>query len=386
MDKRHLFSALLLACLIVAAGYGLSRQAQPAPTQPKAITPVATSTVVVEAPPPEPTTYHVPLPDEVRGLYWTADTAGSSTKRAELTQYIVVRKLNTVVIDLKMDNGALAFAPKDVSLKRYAMERPPMHDLEQLLKSLGEKNIYRIARLPVMRDSIFAAVHPAEAVQTKGGKLWRDKTGAAWADPGSPKVAEYALLLAREAIELGFDEVQFDYVRFPSDGALSTIVYPLSEGKDKAVVMRAFFDKMGTLREEGIVISFDVFGMTYWSTNHFGIGQRLEDVYPNADFISPMVYPSHYPTGFRGFENPALYPYEIVKQSLDKGAEMLEVDRFISPTSSRPKTRPWIQDFDIGAVYTAARIEAQIKAARDAGASGWMLWNARNVYEPAKYD
>ncbi len=149
--------------------------------------------------------------------------------------------------------------------------------------------------------------------------------------------------------------------------------------------MRNFFEELNVLRDEGAIVSYDLFGMTYWSSSHFGIGQRLEDTYPYADFISPMVYPSHYPPNFRGFENPALYPYEIVKQSIDKGAEMLEADRFVSQTSTRYKTRPWLQDFDIGAVYTAARIEAQIKAARDAGASGWMLWNARNVYEPANY-
>jgi hypothetical protein len=150
--------------------------------------------------------------------------------------------------------------------------------------------------------------------------------------------------------------------------------------------MRAFFDTLGgTLKKEGIPVSFDLFGMTFLTAEDFGIGQRLEDVYHNADYISPMVYPSHYWTGFQGFKNPAEYPYEVVKYSLDKGAEILKTDLFIDETESRAKFRPWIQDFDLGAVYTAARIEAQIKASRDAKASGWILWNARNVYEPAKY-
>jgi hypothetical protein len=111
----------------------------------------------------------------------------------------------------------------------------------------------------------------------------------------------------------------------------------------------------------------------------------MEDVYPNADYVSPMAYPSHYWPGYLGFSNPAVHPYEVVKDTLDKGAKQLEENHGLSSTSTRPHFRPWIQDFNIGAVYTASMIEAQIKAARDAGASGFLIWNARNVYEPAKY-
>lgn len=330
-------------------------------------------------------TLHVALPSEVRGIYWTADSAGGK-RGEELLAYMEARGLNTAVIDLKLDNGALAFIPKDERLKSYVAASPPINNLETLLQRLGERKIYRIARLAVMRDSTFAKLHPDHAMQTAGGGLWRDKTYAAWADPASPLVADYALTLAREAYAAGFDEIQFDYIRFASDGVLSSIRYSQYDEKTpKWEVMRSFFDKMNVLREEGIPVSYDVFGMTFWSTQDFNIGQRLEDVLPNADFISPMVYPSHYPPNFEGLRDPALAPYEIVKKSLDKGAEILRTDRFIEETTSRPKFRPWLQDFDIGAVYTAARIEAQIKAARDAGASGWMLWNARNVYEPANY-
>jgi hypothetical protein len=149
--------------------------------------------------------------------------------------------------------------------------------------------------------------------------------------------------------------------------------------------MRAFFEKVGgTLQAEGIPVSADLFGMTYWQENDFGIGQRLADVLPFVDFVSPMAYPSHYPDGFRGHANPALAPYDIVKSTVDEGATLM-VPHGFDPAETRRKTRVWIQDFDIGAVYTAERIEAQIEAVRDAGGSGWMLWNARNVYEPANY-
>lgn len=317
---------------------------------------------------PEPVIAHVPVPEEVRGIYWTAETARN--KRAEeLRTYMLKTGINSVVIDVKMDNGEVVMPPQTI------------------IDKLGQDGIYRIARLPVMRDSVYARAHPEQAIKSTSGKLWLDKTGAAWLDPAHPGVAESILNLSREAYKMGFDEIQFDYIRYASDGALSAIAKTEAEKtRTKGEIMRAFFDTLGsTLKKEGIPVSYDLFGMTFLTAEDFGIGQRLEDVYHNADYISPMVYPSHYWTGFQGFQNPAEHPYEVVKYSLDKGAEILKTDHFIDEAESRAKFRPWIQDFDLGAVYTAARIEAQIKAARDAKASGWILWNARNVYEPAKY-
>lgn len=356
-----------------------------------------------------PLTVHVPLPDEVRGIYWTAFTA--ATKRAdELIGYMKKTGLNSVVIDLKMDNGQIGFAPKDISLAPYAMKKPAIKDLDALLKKLADDHIYRIARIAVMRDSAFASARTTSALRSGGGGLWRDNTGSLWIDPASSDVVTYSLALAREAYARGFDEIQFDYVRFASDGRISSIVYPVYNGKDSKVnVMKRFFVAVGDpLRKEKIPVSFDLFGLVTMANDGLGIGQRLQDVMPSTDFVSPMVYPSHYANGFQGFGNPALYPYQVVKISLDHGIGLLlptkietsmvknadgtetTVKKNIPPTTEQRSVvakqfRPWIQDFDIGAVYTADKIEAQIKAARDAGASGFLLWNARNVYEPARY-
>lgn len=379
--KRGVFYIGIPASLIlVAAGLGgfeilqqfkALQSAQSAqtsvPQQAQESTNVSTNTLrEVEA--PEPVVAHVPAPEEVRGIYWTAETA-RNRRAEELREYMLKTGINSVVIDVKMDNGEVVMPP------------------QAIIDKLGQDGIYRIARLPVMRDSVYARAHPEQAIKSTSGKLWLDKTGAAWLDPAHPGVAESALNLAREAYKMGFDEIQFDYIRYASDGALSAIAKTEAEKtRTKGEIMRAFFDTLGgTLKKEGIPVSFDLFGMTFLTAEDFGIGQRLEDVYHNADYISPMVYPSHYWTGFQGFKNPAEYPYEVVKYSLDKGAEILKTDLFIDEAESRAKFRPWIQDFDLGAVYTAARIEAQIKASRDAKASGWILWNARNVYEPAKY-
>jgi hypothetical protein len=317
-----------------------------------------------------------------------------------------------VVIDLKMDNGQLAFAPNDVSLAPYVMKKPAIQDLDTLLKKLADDKIYRIARVAVMRDSAFAGVHPTSALTFPDGSLWRDKTGSAWADPTSPALVTYSLALAREAYARGFDEVQFDYVRFASDGKISSIVYPMYQKTElKVDAMKRFFAAVGDpLRKEKIPVSFDLFGLVCMGNDGLGIGQRLGDVLPSADFVSPMVYPSHYANGFQGFVNPAVYPYQVIKISLDHAAKLVNPDLKISsvqdvsgnevkvpPTEAeqnvwkekdvnvRKQFRPWIQDFDIGAVYTGAMIEAQIKAVRDAGGSGFLIWNARNVYEPAVY-
>ncbi len=330
---------------------------------------------------------HVEIPKEVRGIYWTALTAGS--KRAKtLTTYMKETGLNTVVIDLKADDGHIAFKPINPNLTPYVADELYIKDLKKVLSELGEQNIYRIARIAVMRDSTFGKVNPDIALKRSDGRLWYDSMGSVWVDPAAPEVADYAIDLAREAYYHGFDEVQFDYVRFPSDGNLKTIRYPIyNESERKTEVMRTFFERVGgTLANDGIPVSFDVFGMTLWSTDDFNIGQSLQDILPYADYISPMVYPSHYPKNFKGYTEPALYPYEIVNESLEEGVALF-VDKLqlTDETTFRKSMRPWLQDFDIGAVYTDKRIEAQIKATRDAGASGWILWNARNVYEPATY-
>jgi hypothetical protein len=314
---------------------------------------------------------HVELPEEVRGIYWTAVTARSD-RGQQLLGYMLETGLNTVVIDVKMDNGAL----QDLDTYR------------EILDQLYEEEVYRIARVAVMRDGAFAYEHPDVALYAPGGGYWYDSIGSVWVDPASEKVADYAIELGEQLYEVGFDEIQYDYVRFASDGAVSSIVYPVYNAsvETKVEVMQRFFERVGgSMREQGIPVSFDLFGMTFESHYDYNIGQRLADVLPYADWISPMVYPSHYPDGFKGLGNPALYPYEIVKWSLDSGTDLMLGVYAGSEEELRARWRPWIQDFDIGAVYTAELIDAQIQASRDAGASGWILWNARNVYEPANY-
>jgi hypothetical protein len=260
-------------------------------------------------------------------------------------------------------------------------------DFRELLRSLGEWQIYRIARIAVMRDDMFALHHPDIALKNSSGQYWQDSIGSYWLDPAAPEVVEYAIKLGVEAKRLGFDEVQYDYVRFPSDGRLNAINYPVYDGQQSKIdIMQKFFGGLTkSMSDNKIPVSFDLFGMTFIVNDDFEIGQRLIDAFPNADFISPMAYPSHYSNGFRGHSNPALAPYDVVNGTLESGIEILSSELSIDSEAARPKIRPWLQDFDLGAIYTSDMIEAEIAAARDAGASGWLLWNARNVYEEADY-
>jgi hypothetical protein len=362
---QYIVPAFFVFCVFVLSGCGVPMEEEVVNVQ-EVQTIEKVKDVVVE----EEAYPHVALPEEVRGIYWTAVTARSDYGQYML-EYMLETGLNTVVVDVKMDNGALQ------DLETY----------REILDQLHEEGVYRIARVAVMRDAAFAYQNPDVALYAAGGGYWYDSIGSVWVDPASEKVVDYAIELGEQLYEVGFDEIQYDYVRFASDGAVSSIVYPVYDHTEtKAEVMQQFFARVGgAMRDQGIPVSFDVFGMTFESHYDYNIGQRLADVLPYADWVSPMVYPSHYPDGFKGLGNPSLYPYEIVKWSLDSGTDLMLGVYAGSEEELRARWRPWIQDFDIGAVYTAELIEAQIQASRDAGASGWILWNARNVYEPANY-
>ncbi len=354
-----------------------------------------------------PAAVHIETPKDVRGFYMSSLSAASPKIRAALFAYAKRNDLNAVVIDIKDFGGKLAFAPADAVLKTYAPERPTITDLDQVLKEARVAGLYRIARLFVFQDPFFAQRNPKEAVLNAAGRVWVDYKGVSWVDPASQTAWRYNLEVAREAYRRGFDEIQLDYIRFPSDGKLTTIRYARWDGKTpKEKIIGGFYAFMHAgLARRKIPLSLDLFGFTTWYRDFdLGIGQLLVNGLPNADAISAMVYPSHYPSGILGFKNPADHPYEIVQASLAK-ANALYVDRekacasgarelTISGTGTSKialpcgvalaRQRPWLQAFDLGAVYTADRINAQIKAVREEGASGYLLWNARNAYRDLK--
>ena len=310
---------------------------------------------------------------ENKGIYLTAYTAGDKKRRGELIDLIKKTELNSVVIDLKDYSGRIFFDTDITLANQIQSEEIRIPDLAELVKDLKKEGIYPIARIVVFQDPYLAQKMPAIALKNKSGGVWRDYKGLNWVDPTQKLVWDYNLDLAKEAAKLGFSEINFDYIRFPSDGDIKQIVYADLPNNDKNLVMANFYQYLSeTLVFYPVLTSADLFGMTLWRSDGLNIGQRFEDAVPYFDFISPMVYPSHYPPNFEGFANPAEHPYEVVYRSLIKAKGKIGPNQAI--------LRPWLQDFDLGAEYTPEMIRAQIKASNDSGGLGWLLWNASNHY------
>jgi hypothetical protein len=326
---------------------------------------------------------HQPIPSEVRGIYVTASTASSLSRYGELVKNVKAKGINSVVLDLKTETGSLAFEPLSKELKAEAPVHSIIKDIDAVIGATHSAGFYLIARIPVFEDPDYAAKHQSVALHRAGGGLWQDAKGLYWLDPAAESVWKYNADIAKEAYGRGFDEVQFDYIRFATDGATGTIVYPVYDPKKenfKGTIARLFdyFDK--ELRGAGIPTSVDVFGFVTWHQTDLGIGQWYADALKHFDFVSPMVYPSHYPSGTLGLKNPADHPYEIVIDSLKKGNEVIDQLRADDPAAKLGSQRPWTQAFNLGAVYTPEMILAQARASREAKAPGFLLWNAGNNY------
>lgn len=356
----------------------------------------------------------------VKGVYMTSavanDRGGAATRlRNSIISLLDTTELNGVVIDVKeTDDGAVI-----------------TDRLRELIKTLHQKNAWVIARQVVFKDSSQEKTHPAWYLTRKSGVLWRDRKAGSWLDPASRDVWQYQAGVAKAAIDAGFDEIQFDYVRFPSDGDVQNIVYPVYSAKQpKYEVLKGFFGYLhGELKKykPEIMLSADLFGYVALQREDLGIGQRLEDIGNNFDFVSLMVYPSHYYAGFQvnadpSRDLPALYypyrasdiarvapnqPYDVIYRSLLVAHDTLAGFATTAPagmgvaaaaepimgnaTTSQfgARLRPWLQDFNLavdsnrGITYDAKKVRTEIDAAQTAGASGWLLWNASNVYTTA---
>lgn len=330
---------------------------------------------------------HIKQPEIIKGIYLTAYSAG--TKRFdELLELIKNTELNAMVIDIKTGSGEIAFEPTNPNLTKYSSVNPIINDLDELVKKAHNADVYLIARNFVFQDPAVVKKHPEWAVQNKYGGVWKDWKGVTWLDPSVRGVWDYNVLLSKEIYDRGFDEINFDYIRFPSDGPMANIEYDFWDGVDRATTMKKFFAHLDeNLRQKKIPISVDLFGLTCCNKGDMSIGQKVVDAYQHFDAVAQMVYPSHYYGGFIGKANPADFPYEVVKYSMDESKKKFEEFHTENPDFSGnfATLRPWLQDFDIGAVYDAQKVRAQIQAAYDAGCSGWMIWNARNVYEESAF-
>jgi hypothetical protein len=311
--------------------------------------------------------------------------AGTKTLREPLFKLIDETELNSVVIDIKDSTGRVSFPIDAPGIKELGSVEVRISDLAELIADLHRRQIYVIGRIAVFQDPYLVAKHPEWAVTKKStGQPWQEYKGAKWLDPAAQPVWDYIVAIARGAYAQGFDELNFDYIRFPADGPMSEATFPYFDktGLSKAEALRQFFVYLRDhLHDLPVLLSADFFGMTTSNTDDLNIGQVLENGLVNFDYIMPMVYPSHYPTNFNGYKNPATKPYEIIKYEMD---EAVKRARAINQPIS--KLRPWLQDFNLGAIYTPELIRLEKKAVADAGLDSWAMWSAANRYTAAALD
>ncbi len=312
--------------------------------------------------------------NDVRAVYLTASSAANPAFMQHVFELAASSQINAVVIDVKDNSGKTSYPSQLPAVTEIGAATTRIPDLAALLRQCEQHGLYTIGRLVVFADPVFAQAHPEFAVQTPGGGIWRDHTRSGWANPYATESWEYNMAIACEVASLGCREIQFDYVRFPSDGNLDLIRYPIKQELRPAEVIEAFLGRARqALAPYGAFLAADVFGLVTSFSTDMRIGQVLENVARQVDFVCPMMYPSHYAPGNYGIPDPDAEPYLTIRTGLTHALERMD-------GLGTVMVRPWLQDFSWRHRYGTDEVSAQIRAARELGVSGYMLWNPRNVY------
>lgn len=373
MQSRQFRFAYPLLCCLALCGAGCRRNAPP----PASVAPRTPLAVVPPALAPLP-------PGGVKGIYLSGWVAGTASRFNALVSLIDRTELNAMVIDVK-DDGLLSY-DVDVPLAREVKASKKMFgkSLDERLAVLKAHGIFAIARVACFRDTVLAKARPEYAVQNAKGGAWLDASGHGWLNPYKKETWDYNIDVALDAVKRGFQEVQFDYVRFPSEGDITTLRYP---GKPEKSLRReqisAFLQyAKEKFKKAGVWFSADVFGLTtrLKSKGDMGIGQTGTNVAEKADYLCPMIYPSHYNSGEYNIKNPNAEPYRTVLLSAGDAKKRVE-------SVKTCKLRPWIQGFSLrGVTYGAAQIKAQIRALNELGVKEWLIWDSRCKYDEATFE
>lgn len=367
----------------------------------------ATSTTTNPVSVLEPKVVHLPTPEPLKGIYMTQCVAGTPSFREKVVKLIEETEINAIIIDIKDYTGTVSFKTGNSAIDSIGGAGCKVDDMKEFVESLHDKNIYVIGRVTVFQDPLYTKLHPELAVKRKSdGGVWKDRKGISFIDVGAKPYWDHVVAIATSSYAIGFDEINFDYIRFPSDGNMQDIAFTHTGSTTKKEMLRQFFEYLDLkLVGTGIVTSADIFGMTTTNTDDLNIGQILEHALLYFDYVSPMVYPSHYPPKFNGWPDPNKVPYEIVKFSMDSAvarANFLQKEILATTTiladgrvaTTTPdarlvkrigplQLRPWLQDNDYPVHYTPEMVRKQIKATYDAGLTSWMLWDPGNTYTRA---
>ena len=364
--------------------------------------------------PSKPLVEHQKTPSAVKGVYMTQCAVGTPSLRDSLVEFVKDTELNTIIIDIKDYTGFISFQTENPALTDAVSKDCGASDMAAFIKSLHAHGIYVIGRITVFQDPRYTGAFPAESVQSvsRPGEPWKDHKGLSFVSVAAHPFWEYIVELSKESYRLGFDELNYDYIRWPSDGPMKDILYPSG---NRAEELEKFFQFLSKeMKPTGVVISADLFGFVTTNTDDLNIGQVLERALPYFDYIDPMVYPSHYPKSFLGLGDPNKYPYEVVHYAMTRAVERTlasttkvealshtpimetvtipahdgiatSTEQRFSGLYSKPiypasKMRPWLQSFDYPVAYTADMVAAQIKANTDSGLSSYLFWDPANRY------
>lgn len=321
---------------------------------------------------------------EVKGVYLT-ETSANNQKFDSLIELANTSDINAFVIDVKDDNGNLLFYSE--AAEKYnptGNKRTIIKDMPALMKELKDNDIYAIARIVTFKSPRYAVSHPKRAITYSSTHEVYVGNGMKWASPYDRLLWEYNIEVAKEAAILGFNEIQFDYVRFPATGSKldKRLDFKNEFDETKTEAIQKFLKYANDeLRPYEVYISADVFGWSTTSIDDVGIGQHWEGISNVVDYISPMIYPSHYGTGNYGYKVPDAQPYGVMYKATEDAIERNE--NIMTPAT----IRPWIQDFTasyLGAGkyirYGDAEVRLQIDALNDLGVKEYILWNAGNRY------
>ncbi|HEX3078749.1 MAG TPA: putative glycoside hydrolase [Lachnospiraceae bacterium] len=322
---------------------------------------------------------------KAKGIYITGPKAGSDKYMKELIQLVDRTELNTMVIDIKNDLGEITYKMDNDTAKEIGATKNYIRDIEALVKELKEKDIYLVARIVAFKDPLLAENMKSLSIKNKDGSTFKDKSGLSWVNPYKKEVWDYLIDIAKQAVDLGFDEIQFDYIRFSTDSKMKQVDFGKeAKGKTKMEAITEFtkyaYEQLSPL---GVYVSADVFGAIISSEVDADIvGQSYVDMAKYLDYICPMIYPSHYANGSYDIKNPDLEPYELIKKALEDSKSILEAS---GNQEHQAIVRPWLQDFtatwlDQYQKYDSDEVRAQIKAVYDSGYEEWILWNGSNNY------
>ncbi|MEG0987651.1 MAG: putative glycoside hydrolase, partial [Clostridium sp.] len=326
-------------------------------------------------------------PVKVKGIYVSAYVAGSENLMDAVIQNVDDTEINSIVIDFKDDDGRIT-TPIDIPVfNELEACKTYVRDMKGLVQKLKEHGIYVIARVVTFKDPYLAEKKPEWSLKRADGSLYRDKKGLAWVNPYKQEVWDYLIEVGNQAADIGFDEVQFDYIRFATDSTMKEVVFDEADtrGRSKTDIISEFtqfaYEK---LTAKGLFVSADVFGAIIGSEEDAeSVGQIYGELAGHLDYICPMIYPSHYGDGNFGLDHPDMHPYETILASLQKSRE--ELARYKTEEQPQAIVRPWLQDFTASYLqhyikYGDEEIREQIRAVQDAGYDEWILWSAANKY------